>query len=157
MDDDDVVVRLAVREDLESLLNVLPQITSRPGSPPATSAGHEKSCRILDEIVDHENVNLIVAELAGKVVAALTLVVVPNLMYEGRPWSIIENVVVSRDLRGRGIGKKLMAFAFAYAEKKGSYKVQLLSGPNDNQVGFYRSVGMKDGVSVGFKMYLGEH
>ncbi|MCY3683798.1 MAG: GNAT family N-acetyltransferase [Gemmatimonadetes bacterium] len=76
--------------------------------------------------------------------------------YEGRPWAIIENVVVAREQRGKGFGKKLMTFAINLAEDKGCYKLQLLSGPNEDQVGFYRSLGMQDGTSRGFKKYFVE-
>jgi GNAT superfamily N-acetyltransferase len=54
----------------------------------------------------------------------------------------------------KGFGKELMAFAFDLAKEKGYYKAQLLSGPNEDQVGFYRSLGMQDGTSQGFKKYF---
>ncbi len=49
-----------------------------------------------------------------------------------------------------------MTFAINLAEEKGCYKLQLLSGPNEDQVGFYRSLGMQDGMSRGFKKYFVE-
>ena len=154
MTDTDVSFRLAAREDVESLLSLLPQITSRPGGLPAKGVGIDESIRIFDKMAAHGNVHIIVGESGDDLVAALTIAIIPNLMYAGRPWAIIENVVVDRDLRGKGVGKKIMKFAFDLAERNGCYKVQLLSGPNDDQVGFYRSVGMKDGTSQGFKMYF---
>ncbi len=51
-------------------------------------------------------------------------------MIEGRPWAIIENVVVAREQRGKGFGKKLINFA----EEKGCYKLQLLSGPTPARI-----------------------
>jgi len=56
----------------------------------------------------------------------------------------------------KGVGKQLMAFAADLAEEKGCYKLQLLSGPNEDQVGFYRSLGMRDGTCRGFKQYFVE-
>ena len=149
-------VRVATREDVESLLDLLPQITSRPHNLAARTLGIDESIKIFDEISNSGNVFVIVGELANEIVAALTMVIVPNFTYEGRPWSIIENVVVADEQRGKGFGKKLMAFAFNSAKEKGCYKIQLLSGPNDEQVGFYKSLGMQDGTSRGFKKYFVE-
>ena len=154
MTDPDVSFRLAVREDIGSLLSLLPEITSHPESLPGRTLGSEESTRIFDEMTAQGNVHIVVGELKGELIAALTIAIVPNLTYAGRPWSVIENVVVTRRLRGKGVGKKLMEFAFALAEGKSCYKVQLLGGPNDDQVGFYRSVGLKDGNSRGFKKYF---
>lgn len=156
MTDSTIAVRLAERGDVASLLDVLPQITSRPDSLSATTLGVDESTRIFDQICTHGNVHIVVAQekLTENIVGALTIVIVPNLTYGGRPWSVIENVVVSRERRGKGIGKKLMAFALGLAKDNDCYKVQLLSGPNDDQVGFYRSMGMQDGTSRGFKKYF---
>lgn len=154
MTDTDVSIRLAVREDVHALLELLPQITSRPDSLTARTLDVEASTRIFDQMCSHGNVYVVVGDIGGQLVAALTIAVVPNLTYEGRPWSIIENVVVDRGQRGRGVGKRLMAFAFDLAEQKGCYKVQVLSGPNDDQVGFYRSTEMVDGTSRGFKKHF---
>jgi hypothetical protein len=49
---------------------------------------------------DYGNVFIVVAESDHEVVGALTMAVVPSFTYEGRPWAIIENVVVAREQRG---------------------------------------------------------
>ena len=151
-----VSYRTATVSDVEPLLQLLPQITSRPQSLPALTPGPEEAARILESIAACGNVFIAVAETERALVGALTIAIVPNLTYGGRPWAIIENVVVDSRHRGRGIGKGLMAFAFDLVEKEGCYKAQLLSGPNEDQVGFYRSLGMRDGTSRGFKKYFVE-
>lgn len=147
-------IRTATSGDLPQLLDLLPQISRSPERLVAKVPQRHKAERILEDILTSEHIHLVVAERESDLVGALTLVIVPNLTYNGRPWSIIENVVVARGHRRRGIGKQLMSFAFKLAEGQGCYKVQLLSGPNENQVGFYRSLGMQDGTSRGFKMYF---
>ena len=54
--------------------------------------------------------------LTEAIVGVLTIVIVPNLTYGGRPWSMIESVVVRQEWRRKGIGKKLMDFAIDLAE-----------------------------------------
>jgi GNAT superfamily N-acetyltransferase len=156
MTDSSIAVRLAERGDVASLLDLLPQITSRAGSLSATTLGVDESERIFDQMCAHGNVHMVVAQetLAVNLVGALTLVIVPNLTYGGRPWSMIENVVVRPEWRSMGIGQKLMNFAEDLAKENHCYKTQLLSGPKDNQVGFYRSVGFEDAQSRGFKKYF---
>ncbi len=156
MTDGTIPVRLAERGDVTSLLDVLPQISSRRDSLSATTLGVEESTRIFDQMCSHGNVHIIVAQerLTETIVGALTIVIVPNLTYGGRPWSVIENVVVRREWRGKGIGKQLMDFAVDLAKDRHCYKTQLLSGANDNQVGFYRSAGFDDANSRGFKRYF---
>jgi len=156
MTDSDILTRLAVREDVARLLSLLPQISSRSGSLPTKTLGIKESTIIFDKISALKNVHIVVAESADELVAALTIAVIPNLTYEGRPWAIIENVVVARSQRRKGVGKRIMEFAFDLAAENGCYKVQLLSGPNDDHVGFYRRVGLTDGTSRGFKKYFVE-
>ena len=156
MNHSDISCRVATRLDVESLLNLFPQITSRPHSLLAKTLGLEESIRIFDEMSDYGNIFIVVGESDEEIVATLIMAIVPNFTYEGRPWAIIENVVVAREQRGKGFGKKLMTFAINLAEEKGCYKLQLLSGPNEDQVGFYRSLGMQDGTSRGFKKYFVE-
>lgn len=156
MVDSSIAVRIAERGDVASLLDLLPQITSRPDSLAATTLDINESMQIFDQMCACGNVYIVVAQdnLTRNLVGALTIVIVPNLTYGGRPWSAIENVVVRREHRNKGIGKKLMDFAVRLAEDRHCYKTQLLSGPNEDQVGFYRSVGFEDKKSRGFKRYF---
>jgi len=78
---------------------------------------------------------------------------VPNFTYR-RPWAIIENVVIAATHQRQGIGAALLAYAFDFAEQQGCYKAQLLSGPDERQIRFYRKVGMDDSHCHGFKKWF---
>ena len=113
--------------------------------------------KIFNRIQEHGNIFIIVAidgKAEGQIVGALTIVVVPNLTYGGRPWAVIENVVVDRNYRGQGIGSLMMEQAFQMAKELGCYKVQVVSGAKDEQIRFYRQVGMDDQKCHGYKKYL---
>ena len=156
MTDPEITVRLANKGDVSELLGLLPQITSRPASLAAVTPGVDASLDIFDQISSNNNIEIVVGEQTAtrNLVGALTIAIVPSFIYGGKPWAIIETVVVDAAFRGKGIGKKVMGFAFDLAEDRGCYKVQLLSGTNNNQIGFYRSLGFEDGTSVGFKKYF---
>lgn len=78
-------------------------------------------------------------------VASCVLQVVPNLTRGGRPYGLIENVVVHADHRRRGMGTALLQDALDRAWASGCYKVMLLSG-NVAAGHFYEAAGF-DGVT----------
>lgn len=61
----------------------------------------------------------------SKIVGTCTLNVCANLSWSGRPYGIVENIIVTKDERGKGIGKSLLLFARWAAESKNCYKVAL--------------------------------
>ncbi len=71
MNHSDISCRVATRLDVESLLNLFPQITSRPHSLLAKTLGLEDSIRIFDEMSDYGNIFIVVGESDKGIVAAL--------------------------------------------------------------------------------------
>jgi GNAT superfamily N-acetyltransferase len=153
----DVSIRPAEEQDLQPLLRLLPQLSSRPASAAAQLPDPERAAEILRRLLRREDVTLLAAVDArhGAIVGTLTLVQVPNLTYGGRPWSIVENVVVDRSHRRQGVGRRLMTRAMELAEAGGCYKVQLLSGTGPEQARFYASLGFDGSGSAGYKRYFG--
>jgi GNAT superfamily N-acetyltransferase len=70
---------------------------------------------------------LLIAARDGRTVATLALVIVPNLSHQGRPYAIIENVVVDEGARAQGIGAALVRHAIGEARSAGCFKVSLTS------------------------------
>ena len=69
----------------------------------------------------------------------------------GRPYAVIENVVVTSDLRHRGIGKALLRYALARAWERGCYKAMLQTGSkSEAKHRFYRSCGFSQTDKVAF-------
>ena len=62
MDHSDISCRVATRLDVESLLSLFPQITSRPHSLSAKTLGLEESLQIFDEMSDYGNIFIVVGE-----------------------------------------------------------------------------------------------
>ena len=85
------------------------------------------------QILDHPGMSILVAALQGRLVATLTLVVVPNLTRGCAPYALIENVVTHLEFRGQGFGQKLIADAIQRAWDNGCYKVMLLSGSQNDK------------------------
>jgi GNAT superfamily N-acetyltransferase len=80
-----------------------------------------------------------------EIVGTCTLNVCANLSWSGRPYGIVENIIVSKNERGKGVGKSLLLFARRMAESKNCYKVSLMTAQkNPETVSFYRSAGFSD-------------
>jgi GNAT superfamily N-acetyltransferase len=79
-----------------------------------------------------------VAEQAGRVIGMCTAQIVLSTA-EGGPVAWVEDVVVSPDQRGRGIGRLLLDAVTTWAKRRGITRLQLLADhENEAALGFYR-------------------
>jgi GNAT superfamily N-acetyltransferase len=85
---------------------------------------------------------LIVAELDGKVIGTVQLVITPSLSYKGSKRSIVESVRVDSSLRGKGIGREMMLWAIERAKQRGCVSMHLTSHNDRTDAHrFYESLG----------------
>jgi ribosomal protein S18 acetylase RimI-like enzyme len=103
-----------------------------------------------DAIERAANLQLVVAEEAGRVVGCLQLCLLPGLSSQGATRALVEDVRVASDRRGRGIGEQLLQWAIAEARAKRAALIELLTHESRvdaqrfyERLGFSRShVGM---------------
>lgn len=103
-----------------------------------------------DAIERATNLQLVVAEEAGRVVGCLQLGLLPGLSSQGATRALVEDVRVASDRRGRGIGEQLLQWAIAEARAKRAALIELLTHESRvdaqrfyERLGFARShVGM---------------
>jgi GNAT superfamily N-acetyltransferase len=148
----DVLVRLAAEGDLDTLLELYRDLAGAEAS--ALPGDRAEAAGVLAEILTDRSRHLVVAERDGEVLGTADLLVVANLTHEGRPWAIIENVIVARDARRTGVGAAIFAHLIELARDAGCCKLELLSGKHRGEAhAFYRSVGF-EAVAEGFKLYF---
>jgi len=151
-----VEVRRAVAADLPALLHLYEQLAdglgSGPDAPPVSPAEAEAA---FANLLSQPQRTLLTATLDGAVAATADLLVVtPNLTHEGRPWAIVEHVVVEHRARRRGVGRALMEDVTRRAREAGCYKLQLLSSRRRTQAhAFYQALGF-EASAQGFRIYL---
>ncbi|MCX6720371.1 MAG: GNAT family N-acetyltransferase [Candidatus Staskawiczbacteria bacterium] len=79
------------------------------------------------------------------------------IMYNGlkkEPFGLLEDLFVDEQLRGQGIGTKLLNMVIEEARKQGCYKLVATSRHGkDNIHDWYKRTGFED-FGVEFKMYL---
>lgn len=92
---------------------------------------------------------IFVAEMDNTVVGTFALIIIESAAHGGKPFGIVEDVVVSNSWQGQGIGKKMMLFAMQFCQTKGCYKLALSSHLQRNEAHqFYESLGFtKHGFS----------
>ncbi len=120
-------VRDATEADLPRLVQLLAQLpltTPRedPGSPLA-----ESYLRAFREIEADPRQRLLVVEVATQVTGSATLIIVPNLSHHGRPFAIVENIIVDASARSAGYGELLLRYVIEETQRAGCYKLSLTS------------------------------
>jgi GNAT superfamily N-acetyltransferase len=97
---------------------------------------------------------VLVAVVDNEVVGICQLIVFPHLQHTGGWCAELESVHVRSDLRGHGIGAKLLAASEELARREGCYRVQLTSRHVRHDAHrFYEAQGFV-ATSQGFKKLL---
>ena len=115
-------------ESLDSLRNV-------------SDIDQDKADKIFSIIKSGQNQKIFVAILEDKVVASTTLIIEQKFIHDGGLVGHIEDVAVSKEYQGKGIGKELIIQVLDYAKKNNCYKTIL--DCSDDVKSFYERIGFK--------------
>jgi len=106
------------------------------------------------EIKRNPNHRLLVAEIEGIIAGTLAIIIIPNLSHMGKPWAIIEDVIVDASCRRLGVGSSLMQRAIQLAKEHDCFRVILSSSKHrDGSHKFYASAGL-EAYGYCFKVHL---
>lgn len=95
--------------------------------------------------------HIAVATSGNQFIGTYALYVAPGLARSGRPFAVIENVVVHPDFHRRGVGRALMEHAVSEAKRLGCYKVMLqVSDSRTGNHSFYQACGFHQ-TKLGFE------
>lgn len=126
--------RRAVAEDLEVLLALTAEDAIRAFEEPTTPTDNQRAA--LDEILNDPVHELVVGEIEGRLVATAHVNWLRVLMYDGGLICQIESVRTTSDLRGQGIGERLMTHIEDEARRRGAARMQLTT--NNKRVRAHR-------------------
>ena len=96
---------------------------------------------ILKKIIENPDHIIHVAEVDGKIVGSTTLLIEQKFIHEGGKIGHIEDVVVSKEFEGRGIGIKLVTSLLEVAKAENCYKTIL--DCKHELIPFYERIGFK--------------
>jgi len=129
--------REAGANDFEAVMRLYRQL--HPGDPVLRDGA---DAEVFAQILRTPGLRLFVLEVDGTVVATTYLNLIPNLTRGAAPYGVIENVVVDAEVRGSGLGKRIMAGTLQAATDAGCYKVMLMTGSRrESTHGFYKACG----------------
>lgn len=144
-------IRVARPEDFEAVFELVLALREHFGD--AKEVDREAVLSTYRRFLADDDHRVFVAEAAGRPVALMTLSILFSL-YEDRPYAVIDELIVAAGYRGRGIGRRLLDRAFAYARERGCCEVCLDTTPgNEGALRFYREYGF-DRESVLFEKDL---
>ncbi|NLF00319.1 MAG: GNAT family N-acetyltransferase [Anaerolineales bacterium] len=139
-------VRQAVTQDAHRVVELVQQLAATIGEDSPVSA------TTVEDFLAYPGSGVLLAEEGGRVVGLLSYSVRPNL-YHAANVCLIEDLIVDRAARGRGIGSALVEAMFAHAHACGCAEVSVTTMP-DNTVArsFYQRFGLVDEA-----IYLEKH
>jgi len=107
----------------------------------ASNLDTERAKEIFEKISSNSNHFVYVAILDGRVVGSTTMLIEPKFIHNGGNVAHIEDVVVSKDYQGKGIGEMLMRSLLDLAKDNNCYKTIL--DCTDEVKPFYEKIGFK--------------
>ncbi len=107
----------------------------------ASDLNKDTAREILKKIIGNPDQIIHVAEVDGRVVGSTTLLIEQKFIHKGGKVGHIEDVVVSKEFEGRGIGIKLVTSLLEVAKAKNCYKT-ILDCKNE-LIPFYERIGFK--------------
>jgi ribosomal protein S18 acetylase RimI-like enzyme len=119
--------------------------------PPAEDIGLAELERRFDEI-NRSGYVAVATDRDTNVVGTYSMYFCSNLAHAGRPFAVIENVMVAPAVRRQGVGRAMMEHAQNAARQKDCYKVMLATGADSQRnIQFYESCGFS-GNKIGFQV-----
>lgn len=135
---------LTFREAGEADLPVLLGLYAQLGEDDGRVLSLPKALAIFQRMQAYPDYRLYLAERGGEAVGTFALLVMDNLGHCGARSAVLEDVVVSSNCRGEGIGKRMMDFARRLCLDKGCYKMTFSSNRNREAAHrFYESLGFR--------------
>ena len=107
----------------------------------ASNLDKEKAEEILKKIKSNPNHYVYVAILDDKVVGSTTMIIEPKFIHDGGNVAHIEDVVVSKEHQGKGIGEMIITSLLELAKNNNCYKTIL--DCSDEVKPFYEKIGFK--------------
>ncbi|MDQ3627448.1 MAG: GNAT family N-acetyltransferase [Actinomycetota bacterium] len=147
-------MRAAVVDDLAAVLRLLAEDVIREREEPVEVTRRQRDALV--ELVADPRETLLAGEEDGELVATAQVSWLRHLIYDGGLVAQVESVRVRSDLRGQGLGERLMADVEWRARERGCARLQLTTNAaRTDAQRFYERLGFR-ASHVGMKRWLEE-
>lgn len=118
-------------------------------------ANLDRMKELLSTILKDSNYHLLCAKRGGRVIGSLVGIVCHDLFGKCIPFMVVENMIVTKDQQGQGVGTMLMAEIERIAESKGCrYMTLVSSAKRADAHKFYHRCGYESEPYIGFKKMI---
>lgn len=140
-------MREAILKDTDCIINLYSELTEEQDY-----SGIEK--RIL-EINKSKHEFLFVVDINGNAICTIFLLIGLNGAFSNSKFAILENFIVKKEYRHRGIGTHVLHEIELFCLENGCTKIMMLSGKMNTEAhSIIRKAGFDDSLSLGFKKYI---
>lgn len=147
-------IREAQKTDLKALMLLYTQLhnNNNNNKMPVIDNNIEQ---IWSDILSDPNHHIVVGVLEEKIVSSCVIVIIKNLTHNHRPYGLIENVITSKEFRGRGYATDILKFAKTIAQFENCYKIMLMTGSKkEAALNFYKRAGYNDKDKTAFIQWI---
>ena len=146
--------RTAVQADLSSIVRLLANDVLGAERERLDTHSEQRYQDAFEAIESDKNNLLLVAAEGERLVAVCQVTMIPGLTHQAATRGQIEGVRVASSHRGKGLGRRLMEYAFRVCESNNCRLIQLTSDlRRGDAIEFYRNIGFKY-THAGLKMHL---
>lgn len=154
MDKEVAMGNVEIRTTKESDLPQIAEIHAQFWEPPEVQ-NVERMREKLPQLLNNPAYILLSAIDGDAVLGSVMGVVVEDLYGQCQPFLVVENMIVDKKARGRGVGKTIFAEMEARAKEKGCrYVILVTEADRKDAMAFYPSIGFHPTRNMGFKKYL---
>jgi len=141
-------IRKIDKDDLSSLIILYKQFWG-------DISNLQKMQTLYNELIKNPDYIILCAEIEQKVVGTVMGVVCYELYGECKPFMVMENLVIDKSYRKKGIAKLLLTELEMIAKNKKCSQIQFITEKNRNDaVSFYTAMGFDPNSHIGFKKSL---
>jgi GNAT superfamily N-acetyltransferase len=147
------MIRKARLSDLPALVHLYDHLRGGLGyvkkKPMEVTPQHRQA---LARMLKDKHSQVLVVLNRGKVVGTCTLYILNRVYWQGKPWGILDSIVVAETSQGQGLGSVLIRHAIKLCKKAGCVQLNLTSNTQRTRAHiFYESLGFERSY-IGFKM-----
>lgn len=147
-----MIIRQANTKDIPDLVELLKELYSIEKDFKFDARRQKKGLKLLIS-KPKKTAYVLVAEYKGRCVGMVSAQVVVSTS-EGGNGVLIEDMVIRKDYRGRGIGSRLMYAMVSWCKASGIGRMQLLADKNNLPAAhFYKKRGWQSTQLVGYRKY----
>ncbi|MBI2749785.1 MAG: GNAT family N-acetyltransferase [Burkholderiales bacterium] len=140
------LIRKANPSDAQRIAELYQQLVNNP----AVSVQPERIAQVSTD----RNAALFVCEYRGQVHACASVSLCADVMFGAQPFAVVENVIVSDEVRHRGLGTALLRHIEAFCLDHDCSKIMLLSSNQRDQAHrFFEGAGFSGSTKRGFVKY----